>query len=269
MYLVVDVETTGLPSKRGEKKYNPADVDAFNSARMLQICAALCDEHFNVQAVVSEYVRGHFTIRNSYIHGITPNMCKNATPAIEIFNKIDELVCKSKYIVAHNAEFDINVMLSELFRLVPNHSDAPRMIANMIARKVFCSMIGTKNIVRAQGARGLKNPKLADLYKFALGRSMDNAHNAMHDVLNLCAALAVVHPRIEFAQDQSIFLSSKLSVPTVRDDTADANYTPGESAVLDALPEPISELSDVSVDIVSSSLPTSTNACPLVNDANA
>jgi hypothetical protein len=43
----------------------------------------------------------------------------------------------------------------------------------------------TKSIVKATNKYGIKYPSLAELYKFACKKDIENAHNSKYDVINL------------------------------------------------------------------------------------
>ena len=54
-------------------------------------------------------------------------------------------------------------------------------------------MVLTKPHVKATDKNGkLKNPKLSELYEFATGRPMENAHDSLHDTRNLHSSIVEI-----------------------------------------------------------------------------
>lgn len=90
-------------------------------------------------------------------------------------------------IFAHNANFDSSVLRSELFR--KKHS----LLSSIDWCKFQCTMVLTKPLVQATDKNGrLKNPKLSELYKFATGVTMENAHDSLHDTRNLHSSIVEI-----------------------------------------------------------------------------
>lgn len=170
-YIVFDTETTGLPSPGSQ--YN--NLRAFDSARMIQICWAIYENN-NLLEVKDYYIypNGFTKIDNTHIHHITFNDC--IRHGVNINTVLDELlkdIKTVKFIVGHNVAFDINIVLSELFRAKKNTDDFGKMLTK-------CTM----NLAIPLKIDGtLKRPKLVKLYKHLFGQEFDNQHNAKYDVL--------------------------------------------------------------------------------------
>jgi DNA polymerase III epsilon subunit-like protein len=186
MALIIDVETTGLP-KRGNLPFGQLppydDLLTYDDARVVQVSMMLCNEQmeeieFNDFVVKSD----GFAINNSTFHGITDEI--SATRGIP-FSKIAEILSyylkKVSHVIAHNANFDISILKSELYRIQFNS-----VIDELDKKIIFCTMKQTMNIVKARyKTGGIKYPSLAELYSYVFETPIENAHNSKYDVINL------------------------------------------------------------------------------------
>jgi DNA polymerase-3 subunit alpha len=185
MALIIDTETTGLPERVNPNiRINPnyKNINKYDNCRVVQLCFMLCDE--NLQKIETKnYIikKNGFDINNSEFHGITNEISNNNGIDFNIVcNDFLNYLTKISHIIAHNIDFDINVLKSELFRI------GKQNIIDEIDKKIlFCSMINTTNIVNCNG----RYPSLAKLYKFSTNNDITNAHNAEYDVINLHEAL--------------------------------------------------------------------------------
>ena len=112
--LVLDIETTGLPQTKGfGNYYNPKEINKYNSSRIVSI--ALLNDNMEKYSIIKP---NDFTIKNSHFHGITQeNAVKNGISLKDFFNpSILQEIENSDIILGHNIDFDINVLLSELYR---------------------------------------------------------------------------------------------------------------------------------------------------------
>jgi hypothetical protein len=185
MALIIDVETTGLPdcSGLGFGKYPPIEnLDKYDSSRIVQISIMICNERFEELELKDFIIKADgFSIDNSGFHGITNEISeKEGKHFKEIAEILLECLSKGSYVIAHNAKFDVNVIKSELFRLGLNS-----IIEELDSKKILCTMEHTKSIVKATNKYGIKYPSLAELYKFACKKDIENAHNSKYDVINL------------------------------------------------------------------------------------
>ena len=186
MALIIDVETTGLPdcSELAFGKYPPIEnLEKYDSSRIVQITIMICDEKFEELELKDFIVKADgFSIENSSFHGITNEISeKEGKPFSEIAEILLECLRKSSYVISHNSDFDTNVIKSELFRLGLNS-----IIEELDSKKILCTMKHTKSMVKAKNKYGkIKYPSLAELYKFACNKDIENAHNSKYDVINL------------------------------------------------------------------------------------
>ncbi len=177
--LILDVETTGLPKSR---KAHYTDLAAYEPARIVQFTMMQCDNDLNEVELKDYIVRADgFIIENSHIHGITQDISTNdGISFIDILPKLEEFLQTCDTIYAHNAEFDINVIKSELLRY--KRQDIVDLIHTKI---IICTMRETTNMVNIQTKYGPKWPTLAELYYHLFKTPLENAHNSKYDVINL------------------------------------------------------------------------------------
>jgi len=183
--LIIDVETTGLPRCNGLSYGNyPAyeNIELYDTSRIVQFSMMFCNENLEEIELKDYIVRAEdFTIENSKFHGITNEISLNSgMNFIEIMQEFLIYVKQISYIIAHNANFDMNVLYSELYR-----AGLHLIISELKTKKIICTMKTTKFIVKAKNSYGIKDPSLAELYKFASKKNIENAHNSKYDVINL------------------------------------------------------------------------------------
>jgi DNA polymerase-3 subunit alpha len=182
MLLILDVETTGLPKRigKGFPAYN--NIHAYDDARMVQLTMMLCNDNLEEIELLDYIIKSDgFSINNSHLHGITEEISLHqGIPFSEIVSVILSQIKKVSHIIAHNIEFDINILKSELFRL--GLSD---IIEEVDRKKLICTMKETMYQVNIRNQYGVKYPSLAELYYYIFQQKIENAHNSKYDVINL------------------------------------------------------------------------------------
>jgi DNA polymerase III epsilon subunit-like protein len=185
MALIIDVETTGLP-KCDNLSFGQLpsyeDLSSYEGARVVQVSMMLCNEHFEEIEFNDYVVKADFIIGNSSFHGITNEISEtNGTLFSKIAEKISVYLKQVSHIVAHNANFDISIINSELYRL-----GLYSIIDEINAKRILCTMKHTKMIVKARNKKQfIKYPSLAELYSYVFNKNIENAHNSKYDVINL------------------------------------------------------------------------------------
>ncbi len=174
MYLFFDTETTGLP-----KNYQAPLDDFSNWPRVVQIAWSLYDFNGNHWESHNYIIKPDgFVISEEVakIHRIT--QARAEQEGIELKKALEHFltdVSRSTYLVAHNIEFDENIVGSELLRLKFNN---PLPAANKI-----CTMKRTADVCRIPNGRGgYKWPNLTALYTFLFKDIFPEAHDAAFDV---------------------------------------------------------------------------------------
>jgi DNA polymerase-3 subunit alpha len=198
-YLVFDCETTGLPVRRYGKFHSFKNLPAYSGSRLIQVAWTVLDEDFCPVAEPKEYLvrPSGFKIENKHIHGISNYRARRyGNPVKNVLHNLIADMKNTEYLVAHNIEFDINIILSEIYRIKEYHE----YIDSILEKKKIDTMTQTKEYVGIRFKKPLNNrveqykyPKLSELYEKVMACPMDNAHDAFHDVLNLCDIMKTMH----------------------------------------------------------------------------
>jgi len=185
--LVIDTETTGLPSSRSSP---PSQYKYWDSARLVQIAWELFNpEHVCIQQEAHIVIPNGFTIPDIVvnIHGInTERALQEGLPLEDIYKKIDTLLEYNPIIVAHNIAFDNDIILAELYRTIDTSPSTNHYITNIIMQWVKCEKHCTMKMGTLQGQRW---PKLAALYERCFNHVPEgDMHRADNDV-RACAKI--------------------------------------------------------------------------------
>lgn len=184
-YLVLDTETTGLISKQSFERTDPG-----NLPRVIQIAWFLFDATGKKIASQNRFILQDSPIppHTIRIHGIDDTYIhqKGEKPS-NVWNDFLKDVENCEYLVAHNIDFDIPVIESELARLnIYNAFAGKRMICTMKHGMNLCK-------IPAEDGNGYRYPALDDLYKFCFfGRLTDQTIEGLHDALVDAAITAKV-----------------------------------------------------------------------------
>ena len=172
--MFVDVETTGIPvSKDYDRYHHPSKLKYYEKSRIVEIAYIICDQNKDIVKQVSLIIKPtNFTIENSHIHGITQedanDIGENINQVIEEMNIDIENV---NTIVSHNLLFDLNVILSECYRI--DHKD---IIQKLKKTNHICTMYQGKDVMNS-----IKSPKLTELYNHLFQNEFDQKHRALSD----------------------------------------------------------------------------------------
>lgn len=175
--LFFDVETTGLPVRNA----NPNVLESFEKCRLVSIAWVLRDVEniYSQRYSIVDTGENGSTIGADFIHGITRPILDNY--GFKIMDVLEHFIkdCRrADLIVAHNMDFDKNVVCSELFRLgMTNEAN------EILSFPTLCTMKTTTDICKIENKWGsYKWPKLVELHKFLFGEEFQNQHHAMSDV---------------------------------------------------------------------------------------
>jgi len=174
-YLFFDTETTGLP-----KKYNAPVNDLDNWPRIVQFAWTLCRED-GMHIISKSYIikPDGFIIppEATKVHGIGHEEAVNMGRDLqEVMSRFNDEAAKATHLVAHNIDFDINIVGAEILRtgIKSNLKGLPRL----------CTMknsTGYCKLPKVNGS-GYKWPRLEELYWCLFRERFDGAHNAIADV---------------------------------------------------------------------------------------
>jgi len=164
-----DTETSGLPAWK-----EPSDSE--NQPHIVQLAAVIVNRNTQLITKKLDYIvkpNGWEISEDTIeIHGITNEYAaEHGLPEDEVLNKFLEFYNGIKR-VAYNTTFDNRIIRIAIKRFL-GIEKADEWKANPYE----CAMIKARKFL------GGKNPKLVDAYEKITGEEMQNAHNAMADVL--------------------------------------------------------------------------------------
>ena len=176
MYLIFDTETTGLP-----KNWRAPISDTENWPRCVQLAWQVHDELGNLIESKSYIVKPDdydIPFESEKIHGISTLLAeKEGVNLDDILNEFNESISKSKFIIGHNVNFDLNVIGCEFYR--------SGLASNIELTDVLdtCTEL-TAELCKLPGGRGgkFKLPTLTELHEFLFSSPFQDAHNASADV---------------------------------------------------------------------------------------
>jgi DNA polymerase-3 subunit epsilon len=172
-FLFFDTETTGLP-KNWKDSYKQVN----NWPRLVQIAWISADVNGNIFDQQSYIIKPNgFSIPEyaSNIHKISTNKATLLGHELEfVLSQFNDCLNRSDILVAHNMDFDINIVASEMFRL--------QMDSEIFAKEQICTMKSTINFCRLSSNYGYKFPKLSELYFKLFNDSFEEAHDASVDI---------------------------------------------------------------------------------------
>lgn len=156
-YLLLDTETSGLPRYR---TLNYQESGVF--PRIIQLAYMVLDEAGHLIEKEAVYLNIDVKIDpGAYkVHRIDHHkLAAHGKPPEIVYAGIADNLRKAKVIVAHNQEFDVPILQSELWRFGYDVEEL------FLDKEFICTMISTKAFVGIKHAYGgYKYPKLVELY---------------------------------------------------------------------------------------------------------
>lgn len=189
LVLFVDVETNGLPDRKAGANsfFDFKELDKYQSSRLIAVSWCICDFKGDQKILRTVYVKPDgFIITNSDIHGITQEKVnKDGVTVKHMFDQLEQdLTDNVKVMVAHNLEFDYNIIMSELHRL----GNKKQLMDKLQKLEKACTAEQTKDLLKIPTKStygGHKLPKLSELYFFCFNKEMQNHHDPEQDVIHL------------------------------------------------------------------------------------
>jgi len=176
MYLIFDTETTGIP----RNKTAPL-TDLENWPRLVQIAWQLHDAKgklISQHNYIIKPVGFDIPFKAEQVHGIsTRRALEEGHELKKVLDQFLEDLVKTKVLVGHNIEFDINIIGAEFVRqsIETDNILSIEKIDTGIVSTEFCQLPG--------GIGGkLKMPRLNELHEKLFGKAFDDAHDASYDV---------------------------------------------------------------------------------------
>lgn len=170
--LIMDLHTTGFPQFIGSQFPSYHNSTAYSHARLLSLNLIYSDINTFQEIERSDSIIKpvNFLIPNSQFHGITTELALSQGQPIHIvFQNFRKYLEKSKYIIAHNIEFDFNILKSELFRY---HEHETLELLN--SKIPLCSMLLSKDIfkLKQEKSNNFKSPSFKEFVEFTLHETL-------------------------------------------------------------------------------------------------
>ena len=184
-YLVFDTETTGLPPRNSiyKKYHEPSQFHYYDKCRIVELAMTSCmynkteNTHFDIANYSNIVHPEDFVIENDSIHHISNTLAEAyGTSVQDVLDMFMNEVKKVDILVAHNIDFDIHVVLAELYR-----QNRTSDVNIMYQKKWYCTMLHGMAFMETQ-----RWPKLINLYQYVSPNSkiaqIEQTHRAMDDV---------------------------------------------------------------------------------------
>ena len=173
--MFLDTETIGIPYSNNYK-----DLYKFNKARLIELGYIIYDKDKNK---IKEYnnlvIPNNFSINNSEIHGITNiDANTNGQDIKKVLNDFYEDLLNIDTIICHNIIFDMNILLSEAYRM-----NNENLIKAIESKNKICTMKMGKSYL---GIKMKFGPKLVKLYETLYNEPIKQDHRALSDC-DICA----------------------------------------------------------------------------------
>ena len=190
MILFFDTETTGI--RKGG--FIP---------RVVQIGALLTDNQGKMVGELNLLLQPdgfeNIPIEASNVHGFSTDFVKqHGVDRYMALSAFFAMMEQAQTVVAHNAEYDMDLIQIETdyYKDIHNDAQAGTIWQDIINEaKVFCTMLNTRDLLQlplsaAQASffkdKGIdqqfKNPRLSEAYQHYFGQDFEGAHDAMADV---------------------------------------------------------------------------------------
>lgn len=182
MFLIFDLETTGLP-----KNYKLDYCNVDNWPHIVQFSWTLCNCGANEEVHDFIIKPNGYTIpdESAMVHGITTEEALNKGYNLKTIIKLfwEDLI-RCDYVVAHNLDFDKNVLLANIIRVF---SKSDKKINEFNSKTMICTMKKTEEWCQIPPFKyeSWKYPKLSELYFKLFNTELEGAHNSKYDVINL------------------------------------------------------------------------------------
>ena len=191
--IVIDTETTGLPEQtRYQTFYNPSNYSKYKTSRVIEIGYYIYTSSGEFISKRDILVKPeNFKVENSEIHGITQeHLEREGISLIGALSILADDIASCNTIVAHNLQFDFNVLAAECYRILANgHNEiARKLVDKMTSMKKVCTMeLGMQKLGRT------RRIKLSHLYEELTDEEWDQQHRAEDDarVCGICYWLLV------------------------------------------------------------------------------
>ena len=204
--LVFDTETSGLPTER-----NASIRSTEKWPHILQFSYILYDiQSSNILDLMNEYIKiaddVEISEKSIEIHEITRETCQNKGVSIDhALNRFNKAMANADLIVAHNLEFDKNLVLVESIR----NNIEQQFTVDGQEKHEYCTM--KNNIDRCKierisktGKPYYKYPTLSELYQHLFHITPNATHNSIVDVLICLRIFVLIYTEHDVLSRESI-----------------------------------------------------------------
>ena len=179
MKLFFDIETSGLPKKRGFNDwFPPKELDKYEESRIIEIGIIIVDKGKIIDTYNNIIKPDNFITlkpKITELTGITDEIIlKEGKDINEVIKEILPLFEKVKVINSYNINFDYNVLLSEMYRF--KNKEMIHILTNV---EQECTFFLSKQILL------LTSYKLENVYKALFKKNPKQDHRAYNDAI-LC-----------------------------------------------------------------------------------
>jgi DNA polymerase III epsilon subunit-like protein len=174
--IILDTETTGFPDRISfDTYYHPSMTKHYETSRLIELGYIICSDDGTIIKTVNNLVKpNNFKINNSFVHGITDEIAtRDGFDVSQVINllKEDLFHYNISTIIAHNLSFDINILLSECYRI--GSDEIIYKLENMMHED---TMVIGKEFMKTK-----KSPRLIELYEFLFKEPVKQDHRALAD----------------------------------------------------------------------------------------
>lgn len=217
----VDLETTGLPIVLGGLFGDYKQTQLYDTSRLIQITVIIYEFNTDTQtfAWVSDenfYVNpgDDVEIRGTHIHHIDRDkITKLGAPLQSIMKYLSPILARCEWFIAHNVEFDFNVLASEVYR-----GGMHETLQHLTRMKKFCTCQESTSITQIRKLNNtFKRPTLTELYEFLFKATPKNLHDAYFDTQHLVRCFIELH-----AKKHIEFKDARFVVSTAQEQMSDA-----------------------------------------------
>lgn len=188
-YIVLDVETNGIPSKRIDSRSDVCNhISAYDGLHVIEL-AFLHPQTCTELATLLHHTDPKFIdlMYTTRFHGITKEMIDaTGRPAIDVFREFYAFLVKHNIqtIVAHNVEFDMGFLISESI-----FYGLPELTKLLTTINIVCTMKDAR-VSRFMGSS--KWPKLIEVFRKITHESPKIMHRALQD----CRSCHVIYKHL-------------------------------------------------------------------------
>jgi DNA polymerase III epsilon subunit-like protein len=198
--LFFDLETTGVIKTKAlikpENKFPIYTSNIYDDARIVSFGYSAINnfDYSNIYKYIDIYANeqlikpDNFVITNDNIHGITQeNALNNGISIKDFFEQLSTIIINVDYIIGYNVYFDVNILLSELYRY--GFTKQIDKINNLKTnKKILCIGIMSSKYLKPDNWIKKFNyhiPKQIEVYKKCYNEYPNFPHNSKYDVIAL------------------------------------------------------------------------------------